>query len=164
MNCINLCNNPLNTNETFYDHPPGCSLSSCSKFPLPEYYYVNLLMNWTDAQDYCRVHYTDLATLESMDDINRLKADFSYNLSWVGLSRDPNSRRWSATVEANTTGFHAWAETEPNHIGGNENCVLMSTNRQWRDYSCDRVRTFVCYTGKKTFELSDFICLKLRAS
>uniref|UniRef100_A0A8D3BLP9 C-type lectin domain-containing protein n=2 Tax=Scophthalmus maximus TaxID=52904 RepID=A0A8D3BLP9_SCOMX len=124
----------------------GCSLSSCSKFPLPEYYYVNLLMNWTDAQDYCRVHYTDLATLESMDDINRLKADFSYNLSWVGLSRDPNSRRWSATVEANTTGFHAWAETEPNHIGGNENCVLMSTNRQWRDYSCDRVRTFVCYT------------------
>ncbi|XP_051812417.1 C-type mannose receptor 2-like [Acanthochromis polyacanthus] len=145
----------------------GCNLSSCSKVPLRQYHYVNIKMTWHGAQQYCREKYTDLATIESMDDINRLKADFSYSWAWIGLKDDPkswktltndtNSWRWSATGETSKTTFNNWKRNEPNRNNGNESCVQIRTGGLWSDKNCEILQPSVCYNvteqNKKTYTL-----------
>uniref|UniRef100_A0A4W6G4N5 C-type lectin domain-containing protein n=1 Tax=Lates calcarifer TaxID=8187 RepID=A0A4W6G4N5_LATCA len=138
-------------------------LNSCSHYPLRKYYYIDTKMSWTDAQQYCRENYTDLATIESMDDINMLKPDFYYSLAWIGLRDDPqswmtamgsdaNSWRWSATGETSKTGYQIWDPSQPNNYHGDQTCVLMITNGKWNDMPCQGKQSFICYTGKKRSE------------
>ncbi|XP_073792203.1 macrophage mannose receptor 1-like [Danio rerio] len=37
-----------------------------------QYYFVNQSLNWTEAQRFCRQNYTDLATIDKMEEMNRL--------------------------------------------------------------------------------------------
>ncbi|XP_028985091.2 C-type mannose receptor 2-like [Betta splendens] len=135
---------------------PGPHVVLCSLFPLRTYYYVDMVTNWTSAQNYCRVNYDDLATTESMSDINMLKSAFPW--SWIGLSDDPNSWkfnmgndsnswRWSATGDTSKTGYQNWIETEPNRKGGNESCVIMTPGGGWKDVLCSLMQSFVCYSA-----------------
>ncbi|XP_050949046.1 macrophage mannose receptor 1-like isoform X1 [Labeo rohita] len=120
-----------------------------------QYHFVNESMSWTEAQRYCRQNYTDLATIDNMEEMNRLinTVNGSYNGSaWIGLYDDLNSWRWS--LEDND--FYQEGERdfryfyhEPNNIAGNELCVYMDYNGNWFDYSCDNYYTFVCYDGRK---------------
>ncbi|CAI5661819.1 unnamed protein product [Oreochromis niloticus] len=113
-------------------------------------------MSWNDAQQYCREKYTDLATFESMDDINMLNSTFSYSWAWIGLQDDPKSWqntlgsdtnywRWAITGETSKTDYHNWYSTEPNSYGGNESCVTMGFEGWWFDINCGKNRSFVCY-------------------
>ncbi|XP_028281158.1 macrophage mannose receptor 1-like [Parambassis ranga] len=126
------------------------------------YYYVNLKMTWTNAQQYCREKYTDLATFESMDDISRLNSTFTYSWAWIGLEDDPkswmkimannsNSWRWSTTGETSKTTFNIWHPSNPDSTDGNETCVAM-TEGKWYDLNCDTEKFFMCYevTGQNT--------------
>ncbi|XP_040899670.1 macrophage mannose receptor 1-like [Toxotes jaculatrix] len=135
----------------------GCSLNCCSQFPPRKYYYINQSLNWTDAQHYCREKYTDLATIENMDDISMLKPTFSFSWGWIGLRDDPkswkkvmnhdaNSWRWSATGETSKTGYQAWQTAEPDNAVGDEDCVIMAYDGTWHDISCGSESSFVCYT------------------
>uniref|UniRef100_A0A8C6LEL0 C-type lectin domain-containing protein n=1 Tax=Nothobranchius furzeri TaxID=105023 RepID=A0A8C6LEL0_NOTFU len=117
------------------------------------------LKTWLDAQQYCREKYTDLATMESLDDLSRMKANFSYTWAWIGLRDDPkswkgvmgndtNSWRWSATGKTSETGFCMWLSGDPNNVYGNELCVAMY-KVPWIDVACGYSNTFICYNGKK---------------
>lgn len=160
-------NDSLNTKYGLYHHPSGFSFSSCSRFPLRTYYYINSEMTWANAQHYCRVHYTDLATFESKDDISRAKLASSDSWLWIGLKDDPkswkeamgndtNSWRWSATGEMSKTGYQNWGVSEPNNHAGKESCVFMASSGVWLDASCRGLRGSVCYSGKKRFDFTDF--------
>uniref|UniRef100_A0A3Q2QIY3 C-type lectin domain-containing protein n=1 Tax=Fundulus heteroclitus TaxID=8078 RepID=A0A3Q2QIY3_FUNHE len=81
---------------------PGFCLGSCSKFPPRKYYYVEMSRTWFEAQQFCREHYTDLATFENIEDVNRLKAPFSYSWAWIGLWDDPNSWKNEMGNESNS--------------------------------------------------------------
>uniref|UniRef100_A0A3Q0QY80 C-type lectin domain-containing protein n=1 Tax=Amphilophus citrinellus TaxID=61819 RepID=A0A3Q0QY80_AMPCI len=120
-------------------------------FPLRTYYYVDKKMNWNDAQQYCREKYTDLATFESMDDINSIKPNFSYSWAWIGLYDDPkswkttmgndtNSWRWATTNKTST--YYNWDSTSPDNLYGRESCVVMGTGGRWFDRNCDSSKSY----------------------
>uniref|UniRef100_A0A3B3CQY2 C-type lectin domain-containing protein n=1 Tax=Oryzias melastigma TaxID=30732 RepID=A0A3B3CQY2_ORYME len=135
---------------------------SCSEVPPRQYYYVNKALNWSEAQQYCREKYTDLATFDSMDDLNRLKADFSYSWAWIGLHDDPaawktsmgnesNSWRWSATGQTSRTGFQSWSINCPDYWKGEETCATITKNGVWNDDLCGFSYSFLCFNGKTKF-------------
>uniref|UniRef100_A0A3B3D185 C-type lectin domain-containing protein n=1 Tax=Oryzias melastigma TaxID=30732 RepID=A0A3B3D185_ORYME len=142
------------------------SLSCCSKVPLRQYHYVDSVLSWYEAQQYCRENFTDLATFESLDDISRLQPTFAHKQAWIGLWDDPNawktsmgnqsnSWRWSVTEETTTTGYQAWSYPNLDFYGGLESCGMMRSGGSWGDYNCAAALRFLCYNGKKRF---GFLC------
>ncbi|XP_057182989.1 lymphocyte antigen 75-like isoform X2 [Triplophysa rosa] len=110
------------------------------------YLYVNKKMSWSEAQSYCRVRFTDLATVDSMNDVNRMlktvKSWYSGSL-WIGLKRATQSRwRWSSGDDT-LKQYSGWQSREPN---GDAACVFFA-NGFWNDYSCSNQLFFVCYNG-----------------
>uniref|UniRef100_A0A3B5QK89 C-type lectin domain-containing protein n=1 Tax=Xiphophorus maculatus TaxID=8083 RepID=A0A3B5QK89_XIPMA len=117
------------------------------------------LVTWPKAQQFCREHYTDLATFESLDDIKRLQPNISYSWAWIGLWDDPNawqtamgnksnSWRWSATGETSKTGYQSWATGAPDFRYSGEMCVLMDKAGYWYDTNCEMGLKFICYKGE----------------
>ncbi len=109
-----------------------------------QYHYINARMSWPEAQSYCRWKYTDLATVDSMDDVNRLvnKVDTGNSGSvWIGLKRG-TQKRWSWSNGENTTSQYSnWASGQPN---GDGDCVAIYYGA-WYDTLCAYNRYFVCY-------------------
>uniref|UniRef100_A0A3P8UD27 C-type lectin domain-containing protein n=1 Tax=Amphiprion percula TaxID=161767 RepID=A0A3P8UD27_AMPPE len=134
-----------------------------SSHHIREFHYVNLKMNWTNAQNYCREKYTDLASIESTNHIKRLTTPYlDTEIAWIGLRDDPdawksnmgnsiNSWRWSVTREPSTTGYQNWVFANPNNLFSAEYCVIMDIAGAWLDTRCGFLKFFVCYNGKKRF-------------
>ncbi|KAM9408004.1 C-type mannose receptor 2-like [Salvelinus alpinus] len=109
-------------------------------------------MTWTDAQSYCRAHYTDLATVDDMEDQNRLNTSVSGNHSWfwIGLKMGDSMKwHWSLSdrrfYREGETEFRNWDTGTPQH----GNCALMSTAGLWNNTCCDDQHHFICYDGKQ---------------
>ncbi|XP_018545044.2 L-selectin-like [Lates calcarifer] len=114
-------------------------------------------MNMTEAQSYCRENYTDLATIDNMEDVNLLNSmvdlnrmiypTFSY-LAWIGLYDDVNSWRWSLSDRSFYTQeeaeFRNWYNYEPDNENSREHCAWITNDGQWNDVFCDFYRTAVC--------------------
>uniref|UniRef100_A0A3Q3FRV6 C-type lectin domain-containing protein n=1 Tax=Labrus bergylta TaxID=56723 RepID=A0A3Q3FRV6_9LABR len=139
----------------------ACSPGFCTPilYALREFHYIDLKMNWADAQQYCREKYTDLATIESMADNNRLKGT-EHSQAWIGLHDDPlswkgiggnerNSWRWSSTGEFTERDNHNWKKHEPNNARAKQHCVVMNSDTSLDDDDCNREFYFVCYNGDK---------------
>uniref|UniRef100_W5KPK3 C-type lectin domain-containing protein n=1 Tax=Astyanax mexicanus TaxID=7994 RepID=W5KPK3_ASTMX len=118
------------------------------------YHFVNQSKTWTEAQRYCRQTYTDLATINNMDEmkkLNELLQGKAKSSVWIGLSRGSTVKlRWSLArdnVHTEKDMFQNWKPGEPDNIGGIEFCIgTYAVN--WFDDICLRQRTFICYDGK----------------
>ncbi|XP_078020323.1 L-selectin-like [Epinephelus lanceolatus] len=87
-----------------------CSFFMCH---LHEYHFVKEKKNWTEAQQYCREHHTDLATVSNMTGMERLRDSAHdqdgawiglYNLSQSTAGEDNRMWHWSLPgVEFNVT-------------------------------------------------------------
>uniref|UniRef100_A0A3Q3MNZ0 C-type lectin domain-containing protein n=1 Tax=Labrus bergylta TaxID=56723 RepID=A0A3Q3MNZ0_9LABR len=111
-------------------------------YALREFHYIDLKMNWTDAQQYCREKYTDLATIESMADNNRLKG--IEPSEGIG-GNERNSWRWSSTGEFTERDNHYWRQSEPNNLYGQQHCVVMNSDTSLDDEDCNREFYFSQY-------------------
>uniref|UniRef100_A0A668TX43 C-type lectin domain-containing protein n=1 Tax=Oreochromis aureus TaxID=47969 RepID=A0A668TX43_OREAU len=99
-------------------------------------------MTWTEAQSYCREHFTDLVTIYNSD-INQLLLSISPRINtwvWIGLYDDPYSWKWSMEGKhfyvGSTHEFLIWANGQPDCINANEYCVALQGQTQMNDRPC----------------------------
>uniref|UniRef100_A0A3B3SS20 C-type lectin domain-containing protein n=1 Tax=Paramormyrops kingsleyae TaxID=1676925 RepID=A0A3B3SS20_9TELE len=133
----------------------SCTL--CQKYDLPSfksviyYHFVNINLTWTDAQAYCRENYTDLATIDNMEEMKRLTGSVGSDYTgeaWIGLKKG-TSWRWQWSSGEGDTGYINWDNGEPKNNNNNKHCTKMLDRSTWDDHSCSsETGHFICYTGE----------------
>ncbi|XP_049920223.1 L-selectin-like [Epinephelus moara] len=123
-----------------------CAVSSHAE---RQYHFVYDLKNWTEAQSYCREKYTDLATVDNMEDVRTLiNMEDTSRQAWIGLYDDVNSWRWSLSdtsfYKDGEAEFRRWRAGEPNNNEGNEHCTEMDEDGLWNDIPCSYSLKVVC--------------------
>uniref|UniRef100_A0A671YWW3 C-type lectin domain-containing protein n=1 Tax=Sparus aurata TaxID=8175 RepID=A0A671YWW3_SPAAU len=116
-----------------------------------QYHFVYDRKNRTEAQKYCREKYTDLATIDNMEDMKILNdtvdTSKAFDLFWIGLYDDMNSWRWSLSDTSfyrdGETEFRLWGSGQPNNINSREHCTAMYNGR-WHDWDCESRFWMVC--------------------
>ncbi|XP_026075422.1 C-type mannose receptor 2-like [Carassius auratus] len=117
-----------------------------------QYEFVQMKMNCTDAQRYCRENYTDLASIDNSADVTELlkrvneSADYAV---WIGLMETLRSEwRWSlgdpVLYTAHDSLYRNWASNQTTN--GVNYCAYMSRDGLWSNDSCNSQRFFVCYS------------------
>ncbi|MGH0179464.1 UNVERIFIED_CONTAM: hypothetical protein FKN15_020757 [Acipenser sinensis] len=107
------------------------------------YTLIEELKTWTEAQQYCREHHTDLVSIKSASENEDLVKKAQGKPFWIGLFN--NLWKWSHQGDNYT--FHNWNGGEPNNWEGNEKCVEMSKSGQWNDIPCTFQLPFCCDDG-----------------
>ncbi|KAK2845978.1 hypothetical protein Q7C36_010832 [Tachysurus vachellii] len=121
--------------------------------PVPRYYFlIQQGKTWSDALTYCRAQQTDMAVIETSDDMVQFQDEaqrqkFSSS-AWVGLYNDINSWRWSMGNEP-LGSMRLWSPNQPDNWQGNETCIAIYYS-VWVDKSCTSICNFVCFDGNKT--------------
>ncbi|KAJ8377320.1 hypothetical protein AAFF_G00261690 [Aldrovandia affinis] len=119
-----------------------------------QYHFVNMSMNWTEAQSYCRENHTDLATVDNPEEMKRMMgvvgSDYVDNWAWIGLEEGTSSQwQWSLTdrgfYSERETEFRNWDKGKPDNAGGNESCAGMRRSGKWKNYLCNSTNNFICY-------------------
>ncbi|XP_061087485.1 uncharacterized protein LOC133121923 isoform X2 [Conger conger] len=108
-----------------------CRLCSCLT-----YHFVNTKRNWTDAQRYCRDHYTDLATADNPEDMKALlEAAYRHHGCpnfpswWIAFYEDLNRWQLSNSLDNITK----------------DSCGVMHRSGKWYRGWCKEGRPFACY-------------------
>uniref|UniRef100_A0A3Q0RP43 C-type lectin domain-containing protein n=1 Tax=Amphilophus citrinellus TaxID=61819 RepID=A0A3Q0RP43_AMPCI len=83
-----------------------------------QYHFINESLTWYEAQRFCRLKYTDLATINDMDDQNQLVNTLSSHVTstWIGLYKG-QSNRWLWSDGSGRAVFTKWGPTEPSNSG-----------------------------------------------
>ncbi|XP_069044173.1 macrophage mannose receptor 1-like [Lepisosteus oculatus] len=98
---------------------------------------------WAAARDHCRQQHTDLVTISSPSENQAVREAAQGSVFWIGLFNEP--WEWS---DGGDSSFRNWTTGEPNNMGGNEKCVLLSLSSPSRgaliDKNCGRAFPFLC--------------------
>ncbi|XP_062372613.1 secretory phospholipase A2 receptor-like [Sardina pilchardus] len=128
-----------------------CSLSSS----VPQFHVVKKEKTWTEARQYCRENFTDLATIDDkteMEKVNSTIHEAGAGNAWIGLKKGSIACTWQwsladrAFYKENETEFRNWGNEQPDN-GVQDNCVFMGANGKWHDSLCDHLNHFICYDG-----------------
>ncbi|XP_041963290.1 putative C-type lectin domain family 20 member A [Alosa sapidissima] len=127
----------------------GVLYVGCTQY---QYHFVSSRMNWTEAQSHCRGTYTDLATVCSESDVDRMTANIPQNFigaAWIGLEKGEVQRwQWSFADKDFYTGddlnFRNWRSRQPT-TSMEDRCAVFEPDGQWFDDSCSTQRRFVCF-------------------
>ncbi|XP_029946217.1 P-selectin-like isoform X2 [Salarias fasciatus] len=129
-----------------------CFLPAC--FP-HKYFLIEKAKTWSEALDYCRERYSDLAVVqnaEEMEQVVEVSQKYFQRRVWIGPRHEPSNWTWSGgRVGAE---FEMWAEDEPNdHTEGKDNCVI-ARDGFWHDVPCSDEEHFACKSVESDSERS----------
>ncbi|XP_036814365.1 C-type mannose receptor 2 [Oncorhynchus mykiss] len=140
----------------------GYSLRNCSgkvTHSAKKYSLVPEKKNWTEAQEYCRQHYTNLAIIRTEEDWKAIQSslgDFSGDV-WIGLHRSGPTEKWKWS-DGEDFMFFNWKEGFGVHAEGHD-CVL-SISSHWQPVTCAALSQYMCQrvhhgngTTEKVYEL-----------
>uniref|UniRef100_A0AAV2MFZ3 C-type lectin domain-containing protein n=1 Tax=Knipowitschia caucasica TaxID=637954 RepID=A0AAV2MFZ3_KNICA len=106
------------------------------------YTYNPTHMTWSAAQAHCRLHHTDLASIESAEVSAALRTVLPNAATvWIGLYRIPFT--WS---NSNPSTFRNWGPMLPDNVFGIEFCGAEKDVGLWDDYSCSSTLLSICYS------------------
>uniref|UniRef100_A0A3Q3G3Q1 C-type lectin domain-containing protein n=1 Tax=Labrus bergylta TaxID=56723 RepID=A0A3Q3G3Q1_9LABR len=120
----------------------------------PKYQYVAKPMTWTEAQTYCREVYTDLATIENMEEMEQLISTvpslYQNYLTWIGMY-SKITWKWSDGYNGSGADFRNWEAKKEPDFHGNQFCVAIEDDGRWLYYelSCEKRFPFVCYNSER---------------
>ncbi|XP_053272581.1 macrophage mannose receptor 1 isoform X2 [Pleuronectes platessa] len=104
---------------------------------------VTTAKTWSEAQRHCREHYTDLATVRNNADNGKILDLIPHgNWAWIGLYRDPQIY-WS---DGSNYSFSSWAQDYHRLYSLKVICGVADLGGNWRLFSCDGRKPFVCYS------------------
>ncbi|KAK6466249.1 macrophage mannose receptor 1-like isoform X1 [Huso huso] len=110
-----------------------------------KYHFVKDKKSWFDAQSYCREKHTDLATIESQEETEKvLNILAGFTDAWIGLYYDKENWQWS---NGDNVSYYNWTSSL--------SCTSVNSKGVWVDSDCHSNRSsFICYNGKVTFSFS----------
>ncbi|XP_043101248.1 lactose-binding lectin l-2-like, partial [Puntigrus tetrazona] len=114
------------------------------------FYLVTKTMSWTQAQTYCRLHHSDLATVNSQTELNDLLKSLPSGFKdtfWLGLYRTDGYAPWVFS-DGSKSLFSSWQSSQPNNADGIQYCVYTTVNGYWNDWDCSDKLPFMCYESK----------------
>ncbi|KAI5617771.1 lymphocyte antigen 75-like [Silurus asotus] len=113
---------------------------------LRKYIFVSIPSSWNDAQTYCREHYIDISTIDSVEELNQYKMDIADNVvnrSWIGLSKRPDERNFVQWSDGSVFGFASWLTGQPDGPTS-QHCATI-VNAFFADFFCTNILPFICY-------------------
>ncbi|KAF3837324.1 hypothetical protein F7725_004788, partial [Dissostichus mawsoni] len=111
-----------------------------------QYHLINGSLTWYEAQSFCTLKYTDLATVNNVSDKNDLGNTLGSHVTyiWIGLRRG-NTRRWMWSDGRGPAHYTRWNVGEPSSGGVSEPCGEMTVGGTWNDIPCGYGKDFACY-------------------
>ncbi|XP_062410769.1 macrophage mannose receptor 1-like [Sardina pilchardus] len=117
-------------------------LGSLSSSVPRQFHVVKEQKSWTEAQQYCREEFTDLATIDDMTENKKVKSmmqEAGAGNAWIGLKKRNNPEwQWSLADRdfygENEAEFRNWGSRQPN--GGRDSThpyVLVTEGKNWAD-------------------------------
>ncbi|XP_072892324.1 macrophage mannose receptor 1-like [Hemitrygon akajei] len=112
-----------------------------------EYHRIQEPKNWTEAWDYCRSVFTDLASVRNLEEWEEVSR-YAQQGEWIGLHNDNlTSSVWKWTT-GEVFNYSNWEPWKPQELSTSSlSCVYTSTN-QWFNADCDIPLSFICHKGQ----------------
>lgn len=118
--------------------------------------WISYSMSWKEAQSYCRAKHTDLASVRSKTELQKILSIMQGGSEvWIGLYRN---RLWSDQSNSTFTYWRpevqAYPVSEPDNglysygMYGDQHCTAMDFSGKWTDENCLASFPFFCYSRK----------------
>ncbi|MGH0184859.1 UNVERIFIED_CONTAM: hypothetical protein FKN15_016212 [Acipenser sinensis] len=106
------------------------------------YYFSKENKVWKEARTFCQSQNSDLAVINSEEELKYLQDKGPANELWLGLSDSDNEGTWK-WLDGRVVEKRLWHKGEPNNYQNNEDCGLL-TNGLLNDFMCETKLHWIC--------------------
>ncbi|XP_039624752.1 macrophage mannose receptor 1-like [Polypterus senegalus] len=113
------------------------------------YVWINETMDWSRAQNYCRVNYNDLVSIKNERENQEIMKKAQGSRFWIGLFNNP--WKWS---DGGTSTFRNWYQNSHwYNPKGEKVCVFCTQDGKWEEGNCIISFPFFCSKRNKRVTL-----------